>query len=203
MEPPPADVTSLLNQMAEGDQEAAQKLYPLIYNELRGIAARYLRHERPNHTLEPTALVHEAYLKFSSQRKTKWQSRAQFFAVASKLMRRILVDYARARARLKRGGEQQRVSLVSAALAFPNPTEELLGVDEALSQLEEFDAQQGRIVELRYFGGLTVEETAKVLGVSSKTVQREWGIAKAWLYGKLKERHRDDARELEQGQGAV
>jgi RNA polymerase sigma factor (TIGR02999 family) len=203
LEPPPADVTFLLNQMAEGDQEAAQKLYPLIYNELRGIAARYLRRERPNHTLEPTALVHEAYLKFSSQRITTWQNRAQFFALASQAMRRILVDHARARARLKRGGEQQKLSLVSAPLAFPYPTEELLGVDEALSQLEQFDAQQGRIVELRYFGGLTVEETAKVLSVSSKTVQREWGIAKAWLYGKLKERHRDDARELEQDQGAV
>jgi RNA polymerase sigma factor (TIGR02999 family) len=201
--PPPAEVTSLLNQMAEGDKEAAQRLYPLVYNELRGIAARYLRRERPNHTLEPTALVHEAYLKFSSQRITTWQNRAQFFALASQAMRRILVDYARARARLKRGGEQQKLSLVSAPLAFPNPTEELLGVDEALSQLEEFDAQQGRIVELRYFGGLTVEETAKVVGVSSKTVHREWGIAKAWLYGKLKERHRDDARKLEQGQGAV
>jgi RNA polymerase sigma factor (TIGR02999 family) len=201
--PPPADVTSLLNQMAEGDQAAAQKLYALLYNELRGIAARYLRRERANHTLEPTALVHEAYLKFSSQRITTWQNRAQFFALASQAMRRILVDYARARARLKRGGEQQKLSLISAPLAFPNPTEELLGVDEALSQLEEFDPQQGRIVELRYFGGLTVEETAKVLAVSSKTVQREWSIAKAWLYGRLKERHRDDARELEQGQSAV
>src|SRR5437016_5176483 len=189
--------------MAEGDQEAAQKLYPLIYNELRGIAARSLRRERPNHTLEPTALVNEAYLKFSSQRITTWQNRAHFFALASQAMRRILVDYARARARLKRGGEKQKLSLVSAPLAFPNPAEELLGVDEALSQLEQFDAQQGRIVELRYFGGLTVDETAKVLGVSSKTIQREWSIAKAWLYGKLKERHRDDARELEQGQGAV
>jgi RNA polymerase sigma factor (TIGR02999 family) len=193
LEPPPADITSLLNQMAEGDQAAAQKLYPLVYNELRAIAAHYLRRERPNHTLEPTALVNEAYLRFSSQRITTWQNRAHFFALASQAMRRILVDHARARARLKRGGEQQKLSLVSAPLAFPNPTEELLGVDEALSQLEQFDAQQGRIVELRYFGGLTVEETAKVLGVSSKTVQREWGVAKVWLYGKLKERHRDDA----------
>ena len=203
MEPSPADVTSLLNKLAEGDQEAAAQLVPLIYDELHRLAARRLRHERPGHTLQATALVHEAYMKLTAQREAKWQNRAQFFAVASQVMRRILVDYARGQHRIRRGGKQQKVSLDDVLLVSPDRTEEVLAVNESLSRLEKFDFRQGRIVELRYFGGLTVDEAAEVLGVSSKTVMREWKIARAWLYGDLKERHGDDAGQLEQSKDAV
>ena len=203
MEPSPADVTSLLNKLAEGDQEAAAQLVPLIYDELHRLAARRLRHERPGHTLQATALVHEAYMKLTAQREAKWQNRAQFFAVASQVMRRILVDYARGQHRIRRGGKQQKVSLDDVLLVSPDRTEEVLAVNESLLRLEKFDFRQGRIVELRYFGGLTVDEAAEVLGVSSKTVMREWKIARAWLYGDLKERHGDDAGQLEQSKDAV
>jgi RNA polymerase sigma factor (TIGR02999 family) len=188
MGPSPADVTSLLNQLAEGDREAATELVPLVYEELHRLAHRRLRHERPNHTLQATALVHEAYLKLSAQRDAKWQNRAQFFAVASQLMRRILVDYARAQQRIKRGSKPQKVALDEVVLISPDRTEEVLAVHESLSRLEKLDARQARIVELRYFGGLTVEETAEVVGISTKTVMRELKVAKAWLYGDLKER---------------
>ena len=203
MEPSPADVTSLLNKLAAGDQEAAAQLVPLVYEELRHLAARRLRHERPGHTLQATALVHEAYMKLVAQRDAKWQNRTQFFAVASQVMRRILVDYARGQHRIRRGGKQQKVSLDDVLLVSPNRTEEVLAVNESLLRLEKFDFRQGRIVELRYFGGLTVDEAAGILGVSSKTVMREWKIAKAWLYGDLKERHGDDAGQLEQSKDAV
>ena len=203
MQPSPADVTSLLNELAAGDQEAAAKLVPLVYEELHRLAACRLRHERPDHTLQATALVHEAYMKLVAQRDAKWQNRAQFFAVASQVMRRILVDYARGQQRIRRGGKQQKVSLENALLVSPDRTEELLAVNESLSRLEKLDFRQGRIVELRYFGGLTVDEAAEILGVSSKTVKREWKIAKAWLYGDLKERHGDDAGQLEQSKNAV
>lgn len=203
MQPSPTDVTSLLNKLAEDDQEAAAQLVPLIYDELHRLAARHLRHERPGHTLQATALVHEAYMKLTAQRNARWQNRAQFFGVASQVMRHILVDYARTQQRIRRGGKQQRVSLENALLVSPDRTEELLAVNESLSRLEKFDFRQGRIVELRYFGGLTVDEAAGILGVSSKTVKREWKIAKAWLYGDLKERHGDDAGQLEQSKDAV
>src|ERR1700693_1736197 len=188
MEPAPADVTSLLNKLAAGDQEAAAQLVPLVYEELRHLAARRLRHERPDHTLQATALVHEAYVKLAAQRSAKWQNRAQFFGVASQVMRRILVDYARGQQRIRRGGKQQKVSLDDVVLVSPERTEEVLSVHESLSRLEKLDARQERIVELRYFGGLTVEEIAEVVGLSSKTVMRELNVAKAWLYGDLKER---------------
>lgn len=203
MQPSPADVTSLLNELAAGDQEAAAKLVPLVYEELHRLATSRLRHERPDHTLQATALVHEAYMKLVAQRDAKWQNRTQFFAVASQVMRRILVDYARGQHRIRRGGKQQKVSLDDVLLVSPNRTEEVLAVNESLSRLEKFDFRQGRIVELRYFGGLTVDEAAEILGVSSKTVMREWKIAKAWLYGDLKERHGDDAGQLEQSKDAV
>ena len=203
MEPSPADVTSLLNKLAEGDQEVAAQLVPLIYDELHRLAACRLRHERPGHTLQATALVHEAYMKLTAQRSARWQNRAQFFGVASQLMRHILVDYARTQQRIRRGGKQQKVSLENALLVSPDRTEELLAVNESLSRLEKLDFRQARIVELRYFGGLTVDEAAGILGVSSKTVKREWKIAKAWLYGDLKERHGDDAGQLEQSKEAV
>ena len=189
MEPAPPDVTSLLNKFAAGDQEAAAELVPLVYKELRRLAARRLRHERPDHTLQATALVHEAYVKLAAQRDAKWQNRAQFFGVASQVMRRILVDYARGQQRVRRGGKQQKVSLDDVLLVSPDRTEEVLTVHESLSRLERLDARQARIVELRYFGGLTVEEVAEVVGISTKTVMRELNVAKAWLYGDLKERH--------------
>ena len=191
MEPSPADVTSLLNKLAAGDQEAAAQLVPLVYEELRRLAARRLRQERPDHTLQATALVHEAYVKLAAQRDAKWQNRAQFFGVASQVMRRILVDYARGQQRIRRGGKQQKVSLDDVLLVSPVRTEEVLTVHESLSRLEKLDARQARIVELRYFGGLTVEEIADVVGISTKTVTRELNVAKAWLYGDLKDRHAD------------
>jgi RNA polymerase sigma-70 factor (ECF subfamily) len=196
MGPSPGGVTSLLNKLADGDQEAAAQLVPLVYKELRRLAARCLRRERRDHTLQATALVHEAYIKLSAQQDAKWQNRAQFFAVASQLMRRILVDYARAQHRVRRGGKQQKVSLDDVLLVSHDRTEELLAIHESLERLEKLDFRQGRIVELRYFGGLTLDEAADVLGVSSRTVMREWNIARAWLYGDLKERHGDDAGEM-------
>lgn len=203
MEPAPANVTSLLNKLAAGDQEAAAQLVPLVYEELRHLAARRLRQERPDHTLQATALVHEAYVKLSAQRDAKWQNRAQFFGVASQVMRRILVDYARGQKAVRRGGKQQKVSLDDVVLVSPDRTEEVLTVHESLSRLEKLDARQARIVELRYFGGLTVEEIAQVVGISTKTVMRELNVAKAWLYGDLKERHADDAPQLQQDKGTV
>jgi RNA polymerase sigma-70 factor, ECF subfamily len=188
---PTPDVTILLNKLAAGDQEAAAELVPLVYEELRRLAAGRLRHERPNHTLQTTALVHEAYLKLAAQRDANWQNRAQFFGVASQVMRRILVDYARGKQRIRRGGKQQKVSLDSVLLVSPDRTEEVLAVHESLSRLEMLDARQARIVELRYFGGLTVEEIADVVGISGKTVMRELNVAKAWLYGDLKDRCAD------------
>jgi RNA polymerase sigma factor (TIGR02999 family) len=197
MDASPGDVTSLLNKLAEGDQEAGAKLVPLVYNELRRLAARCLQRERENHTLQATALVHEAYIKLTAQRSARWQNRAQFFALAAQAMRRILVDYARTQQRIRRGGKQQKVTLDEALLVSPDRTEELIAVHESLSRLEKLDPRQSHIVELRYFGGLTVEEVAEVLGVSSKTVTREWNTAKAWLYGDLKDGHGDDAGQLE------
>jgi RNA polymerase sigma factor (TIGR02999 family) len=189
----PAQVTFLLNKLAEGDHEAAAKLVPLIYDELRRLAARRLRRERPDHTLQATALVHEAYMKLAVQRNAKWQNRAQFFGVASQVMRRILVDYARGQQRIRRGGKQQKVSLDDVPLVSPARTDELLAVNESLSRLEQRDARQARIVELRYFGGLTIEEIAEVVGVATKTVARELNVAKAWLYGELKKGYTDTA----------
>lgn len=197
------EVTVLLNRLGEGDHNAASQLVPLVYEELRRMASNCLRRERPGHTLQATALVHEAYIKLAGQQDAKWQNRAQFFAVASQLMRRILVDYARAQLRSKRGGKQQKISLDDSLLVSPGRTDELLAINESLARLEAMDPRQARIVELRYFGGLTLDETAEVLHISSKTVLREWNFAKAWLYGNLKERHADDARELETGKGTV
>jgi RNA polymerase sigma-70 factor (ECF subfamily) len=203
MEPAPADVTSLLNKLGAGDQEAAAQLVPLVYEELRHLAARRLRHERPDHTLQATALVHEAYVKLAAQRDAKWQSRAQFFGVASQVMRRILVDYARGQQRIRRGGKRQKVSLDDVVLVSPDRTEEVLTVHESLSRLEKLDARQARVVELRYFGGLTVDEIAEVVGISTKTVTRELNVAKAWLYGDLKERRAHDTPQPEQDKGTV
>jgi RNA polymerase sigma-70 factor (ECF subfamily) len=203
MEPAPADITSLLNKLAAGDQEAAAQLVPLVYEELRHLATGRLRQERPDHTLQATALVHEVYVKLSAQKDAKWQNRAQFFGVASQVMRRILVDYARAQQRIRRGGKQQKVSLDDVSLVSPDRTEEVLTVHDSLSRLEKLDPRQARIVELRYFGGLTVEEIAEVVGRSTRTVTRELNVAKAWLYGDLKDRRADNAPQLPQDKGTV
>jgi RNA polymerase sigma factor (TIGR02999 family) len=181
-----ADVTGLLVQWARGDQEALERLMPLIYAECRRIAAQQLQHERRDHTLDPTALVHELYLRLVDQRRATWENRAQFFGIAAQLMRRILVDHARARQTAKRGGSALLVSL-DAAADTPNDThaEDVLAIDEALNRLSALDADQVRIIELRFFAGLTVEETAHVVGRSPRTVKREWRLAKAWLHREL------------------
>jgi RNA polymerase sigma-70 factor (ECF subfamily) len=200
VEPSSADITSLLNKLADGDQEVAAELVPLVYQELRRLAVRRLQHERSDHTLQATALVHEAYVKLSAQRDAKWQNRAQFFGVASQAMRRILVDYARGQQRIRRGGKQQKVPLDNVLLVSPDRNEEVLALHESLSRLEKFDGRQARIVELRYFGGLKLEEVAEVVGISTKTVMRELNVAKAWLYGDLKERSAE-AEPRTNGQG--
>jgi RNA polymerase sigma factor (TIGR02999 family) len=181
-----ADVTGLLVRWSQGDQEALDGLMPLIYAECRRIAAQQLQHERPDHTLDPTALVHELYLRLVDQRRATWENRAQFFGIAAQLMRRILVDYARARRATKRGGSALLLSL-DAAIDTPNESrsEDVLAIDDALQRLTLLDAEQVRIIELRFFAGLTVEETAHVVGRSPRTVKREWRVAKAWLHREL------------------
>ena len=181
-----SDVTGLLIQWSRGDPEALERLMPLIYAECRRIAAKQLQHERRDHTLDPTALVHELYLRLVDQRRATWENRAQFFGIAAQLMRRILVDYARARQTAKRGGSALLVSL-DAAAETPNDTraEDVLAIDDALERLTAVDAEQVRIIELRFFAGLTVEETAHVVGRSPRTVKREWQLAKAWLHREL------------------
>jgi len=189
----PQEVTLLLTALKRGDEGAASRLMPLIYDELRRLAASYMRRERADHTLQATALVHEAYLKLVEQRSVDWQSRAHFFGVAAQLMRRILVDHARGHSRQKRGGEQQKVSLDEAFVFSERQADEIVAVDDSLNVLSRIDPRQARVVELRFFGGLSVEEAADVLGISPKTVKREWSVAKAWLYADLKERHGIDA----------
>jgi RNA polymerase sigma factor (TIGR02999 family) len=183
------DVTSLLKRLAQGNQDAASELIPVIYQELHRLAAVHLRRERQDHTLQPTALVNEAYIRLVAQRNADWQSRAHFFAVASNLMRRILVDYARRYLRAKRGGGGEKVPLNDVLLVSPDRPARMLALDESLIRLEKLDARQARIIELRYFGGLTVDEVAKILDLSPTSVRREWTSAKAWLYGELHGRY--------------
>jgi RNA polymerase sigma factor (TIGR02999 family) len=197
------EVTLLLSALTRGDDGAASKLIPVVYDELRRLAASYMRRERPDHTLQATALVHEAFLKLVEQRSVNWQSRAHFFGVAAQLMRRILIDHARGHLRQKRGGEHKKVSLDEAFIFSEQQSAELLAVDESLTRLSKLDQRQGRVVELRFFGGLSVEEAAEVLGISPKTVKRDWSIAKAWLYADLKERHGIDAGAMGERQNAV
>jgi RNA polymerase sigma factor (TIGR02999 family) len=181
----PESVTQLLVRWSEGDQSALDKLMPLVYDELRRVASNYLRRERQDHTLQPTALVNEAYLKLVDQ-KAHWQNRAQFYGVAAQLMRRILVDHARQHQAAKRGGtHQQRLSITSAHAIADSPEVDLLAVHEALEELKQFDPQQERIVELRFFGGLSIDETAEVMGIGHATVERDWKMARAWLRQKL------------------
>jgi RNA polymerase sigma-70 factor, ECF subfamily len=181
------DVTALLGELAKGDQQAIPRLMPVVYRELRRLAARYMNHERGDHTLQPTALVHEAYLKLMHNPPTEWQNRAHFFGIAAQVMRQILIDYARSHCREKRGGGQEIVPLEDAVVFSPERATEYLRIDESLQRLTKIDPRQGKIVELRFFGGLTVDETAQVLGISPKTVKRDWSMAKAWLHGDLKE----------------
>jgi RNA polymerase sigma factor (TIGR02999 family) len=183
---PPEGITELLIDWSKGDQSALEKLMPLVYNELRRLATNYLRRERASHTLQPTALVNEAYLKLIDQRNAKWQNRAHFFGISAQLMRRILVDHARQHQAVKRGGSaQQRLSITSAEQIIQQPEIDLLALNEALEELSQIDPQQGRIVELKFFGGLSIEETAEVLGISHATVERDWKMARAWLRRKL------------------
>lgn len=181
-----SDITMLLSKLTRGNKDAGEKLMPLVYDELRRLARRYMRKERQDHTLQATALVHEAYLKLVRQRAVDWQSRSHFFGIAAQLMRRILVDHARNHLREKRGGIKEILPLDEALVFSPERSEELMKLDEALDRLSKLDARQSRIVELRYFGGMSVEETSEVLGVSPKTVKRDWSVAKAWLHGELR-----------------
>lgn len=180
------DVTQMLQAWSGGDREALDELLAHVYDELRRQAARALRRERREHTLQTTALVHEAYLRLADQRGARWQNRAQFYAIAAQMMRRILVDYAKAQHREKRGGDQERAPFEEAlAIANDERSVDLLALDEALKRLAAMDEQQSRIVELRYFAGLSIEETAETLGISPATVKREWQMAKAWLHHEL------------------
>jgi len=201
--PESRDVTLLLSALTRGDEAAASKLIPLVYDELRRLAASYMRREHQGHTLQATALVHEAYLKLVEQRSVTWQSRAHFFGVAAQLMRRILIDHARGHLRQKRGGEHKKVSLDEAFVFSEQKSAELLAVNDALELLARVDSRQARVVELRFFAGLSVEEAAEVLGVSPKTVKRDWSVAKAWLYAELKARHGIDAATMGERQDAV
>lgn len=184
------DITALLLAWNSGDPEALNRLLPAVYAELRRLARRELRRERANHSLEPTALIHELYLGLIDQRRTKWENRAHFFAIAAQLMRRILVDHARARHALKRGGGAGLLPIDAADGASDDPSGpshvDLLELDQALERLTAQSPEQSRIVEMRFFAGLTVEETAHVLGRSPRTVKREWRLARAWLFRELR-----------------
>jgi RNA polymerase sigma-70 factor, ECF subfamily len=177
----PPEITGLLIDWNNGSLEALNKLMPMVEGELRRIAANHMRRESPGHTLQTTALVNEAYLKLVDQRQAHWQNRSHFFALASQLMRRILLDHARSHRRAKRGGEAVHLNLEDVAVIAPEKSEELIALDEALEGLAEFDPQKSRIVEMRFFGGLTVNEVAELLGIAPVTVMLHWRLAKAWL----------------------
>ncbi len=185
MNEPGHDVTQLLIAWREGKQGALDDLMPLVYSELRRLAAYYLRRERPDHTLAPTALVHEAYLKLVDQNRIQWQSRAQFFGVAAQMIRRILVDHARGHQAQKRGAGALTVTLDEALGVNDGKDLDILSLDDALQALAKIDEQQSRIVELRFFGGLSIEETAEVVGVSPATIKREWTVARAFLFREM------------------
>lgn len=176
----------MLRAMSEGEASAPERLLPIVYDELRRLAHGYMKNERSDHTLQATALVHEAYIQLVDWKNVSWQNRAHFFAAAAQMMRKILVDHARERNALKRGGGARTIALDD-AVSFPDQSNvDLMSLDAALSELESFDPQQAKIVEMRFFGGLTIEETAHAIGVSDSTVKREWQIAKAWLYNRMK-----------------
>ena len=185
VESSPGEVTQLLAKLRDGQRDAESRLIPLVYAELRRLAAHYLRGERPDHTLQPTALVHEAYLRLTKLHEVDWQSRSHFFATAATVMRRILVDHARAQRANKREGDRQAISLEDALVVSPSRSPQIIALDDALNRLAALDARRGKIVELRFFGGLSEEETGAVLGISARTVKRDWRVAKAWLYNEL------------------
>lgn len=178
-------VTQLLGRWRSGDREALDALVPLVYDELKRIAQRYLRNERHGHTLQSTALVHEAYVRLTNQQLPQWQNRAHFFAVAAQLMRQILVDHARAHRADKRGGGACKLTMEEAEQSPLKVDVDVIALDDALKALSELDVQQGKVVELKFFGGLSIEETAEVLGVSASTVKRDWITARAWLHREL------------------
>ena len=184
-QPSPHEITELLVAWGGGDESALDRLIPLVYDELRRLAHRYMGRERPGHTLQTTALVNEAYLRLVSWREVCWQNRAHFFAVSAQMMRRILVDFARDRKYLKRGGGALRVSLADAASLTEQRGADLVALDEALTALAEVDRRKAQVVEMRFFGGLSVEEVAEVLKVSKETVMRDWRLAKVWLLREL------------------
>lgn len=182
---PAPEVTRLLMSWSKGDRSALEALMPLVYGELRQLASAYLRRERPGHTLQSTALVHEAFLRLVDQRGVEWRNRAHFYGIAAQMIRRILVDYARAQHAEKRGSGNMKLSL-DEALAVPGKTElDLLGLDQALDRLAALDVRQARVVELRFFAGLSIEETAEVMELSPATVKREWTTARAWLFREM------------------
>jgi RNA polymerase sigma factor (TIGR02999 family) len=180
------EITGLLLAWSRGEQEALNRLIPLVYDELRRLAHRYMRQERPGHTLQSTALVHEVYERLIDSQRVQWQNRVHFFAVAAQLMRRVLVDFARSRNYLKRGGQMSKVSLDNALTVSRERGPDLVALDDALNALAAIDHRKSAIVELRFFGGLTVEETAEVLKVSPETVMRDWRLAKVWLLRELR-----------------
>ena len=179
------DVSKLLDAWGNGDGEALEQLIPLVYDELRRMAKRYMQSQPSGHTLQTTALIHEAYLKLADNKEKRWQNRAHFFAVAANAMRHILVDHARSRQSKKRGGDVQKISLEDAPLVSAERASEIVALDDALNNLFALEERKGKVVELRYFGGLTVEETAEVLKISPETVMRDWRFAKTWLLREL------------------
>lgn len=185
----PHEITRLLEDWGNGDRQALEKLTPLVYDELHRLASRYLRQERPGHTLQSTALVNEAYMKLAGQHSVRWQNRAHFFGIAAQLIRRILVDYARTKGAAKRGANSPRLSLDEALGVTDRSGEcdlDLVALNDALEELAKIDARQSRLVELRFFAGLTVEETAEVMQMSPASVKREWTAAKAWLFREIR-----------------
>ena len=185
----PSDVTQLLLAWNRGDEEALDRLMPLLNNELRRLARKHMRSEGPDHTLQATALVNEAYVRLVDQSRVNWRNRAHFFGAAAQIIRRVLVDHARGRRRLKRGGDAAHVSLQDAVEPVMGRPVDIVALDDALSDLAKWDAQKERIVDLRFFAGLSIEETAEALSISPATVKREWAAARAWLYDQMMRRH--------------
>lgn len=195
----PGEITELLAQVRDGNSAAQSHLATLVYDELHRIASRYMRMERPDHSLQATALVDDVYVHLVKREDRSWQNRSHFFAVAAQIMRRILIDHARSRNATKRGGGRVVVNLDDVVVISDQKCEELMAVDEALSHLAEWDPRLSRIVEMRFFAGLTEEEIAEVLGISPRTVKRNWRVAKAWLHGELSGTTRDDRSPVAKG----
>jgi RNA polymerase sigma factor (TIGR02999 family) len=191
--PAPHEVTQLLIDWSNGRQDAVEPLFPLVYEELRRLAHRYMRRERPGHTLQTTAVVHEAYLRLIDQNHVQWQNRAHFFAIAAHMMRRILITHAQSHAYVKRGGGALKVSLDEAAILSQARAGELIALDDALKSLAIIDVRRSQVVELRFFGGLSNEEIAEVLKISPNTVTRDWNVAKAWLYREMSKEQEDES----------